>query len=91
MRRGSNHRLESAKSTAYELKRHEKDKAKRAKLQDLIDDINAGIYIHESRLEDMEMWAIRNPGFPGDMVGRPDDDFFDDDDDDEDEDDTPKK
>jgi hypothetical protein len=26
-------------------------------------------------LRDMEMQAIRNPGFPGDMVGRPDDDF----------------
>lgn len=31
----------------------------------------------------MEMWALRNPAFPGDMVGWLDDDLDDEDDEDE--------
>lgn len=85
MNKASNGRLESAKRKARMLLREERDKRKRDMLNDLIDDINAGIWINEQRLTDMEMWSIRNPGFPGDMIGRPDDDFFDDEDDDDEE------
>jgi hypothetical protein len=79
----SNWRFESAKSTAYRLKGLIKDKEHKQRLQDIIDDINAGIYINDKRFSEQEMWAICNPGFPGDMIGRPDDDFPDDDEDDE--------
>lgn len=78
-----NWRLESALRLARKLRKEIKDPKLRDWIDELIDDIQAGIYIHEKRLEDLEMWSIRNPAFPGDMMGRPDDDFFDDDDEDE--------
>lgn len=39
----------------------------------------------EDALEEANMYRLRNPEFPGDMVGRPDDDYFDDDDDEDDQ------
>jgi hypothetical protein len=82
----NNWRLQSAKSIARGLLRREVDPKKRDELRELIDDIDAGAYIYEKRLDDMEMWALRNPAFPGDMVGWLDDDLDDEDDDKDDED-----
>jgi hypothetical protein len=77
----SNRWFDSAKSRARWLK----DKEQRLELDDLIDDIDKGIFVNDRRFSEQEMWAIRNPGFPGDMIGRPDDDFPDDDEDDDEE------
>lgn len=81
----SNRRLENALSKAQWLLLEVTDPDHRQMLTDLIADIEAGIEIQEQRIDDMRLWSIRNPGFDGDMVGRPDDDFFDDDDDDDDD------
>jgi hypothetical protein len=84
----NNGRFDAAKRKARELLRTETDRERQDDLKGIIDDINAGVWISDQRMRDMEMWSIRNPGFPGDMVGRPDDDFDDDDDDDDDDEDT---
>jgi hypothetical protein len=64
----------------------ERDKAKRAYLNSLVDDQLAGNDLNEERIAAAKMLGVRNPAFDGDYVGYPDDDF----DEDEDE-DNPKK
>lgn len=73
----ANWRYESAKSQAYDILSYTKDKHLQKLARGIIDDINAGQYIDERRINDLKMWALRNPGFDGDEVGRPDDDFDD--------------
>lgn len=73
----SNWRFEAAKSQANTLLRYTKDDFIRKLARGIIEDINAGIFIDEKRMEDLRQWSIRNPGFDGDEIGRPDDDFDD--------------
>jgi hypothetical protein len=81
----NNRYFDSAKSRARWVKSRLKDKDQRKELEELIDDIDKGIFVGQKRFDEQEMWAIRNPGFPGDEMGRPDDDFFDDEEEDEDD------
>jgi hypothetical protein len=53
--KASNWRFDSAKSIARELKDELKDKRHKRRLQDLIDDINAGIKITDKRFDEQEL------------------------------------
>jgi hypothetical protein len=58
--------------------------AERAFLQKLLQDLNQGIYWTEEDIRNTAaQFGVRNPAFPGDMVGWLDDDFEPDDDDEE--------
>lgn len=67
----------------------ERDRAKRAFIDVMIEDQQLGLGRLEDELREAQMTGARNPEFPGDMVGRPNDDF--DNDDDTDQDDHKKK
>lgn len=80
----TNRYLESAKTTARKIRRSLVNKEDKRLIDDLIDDIDKGIFIDEQRIQEAKMIGLRNPSFDGDMIGWLDDDF-DDDDPDEDE------
>jgi hypothetical protein len=56
------------------------DPAKKEYIRHLIDMQERGIDIEEKKIKEAWESIVRNPGFLGDMVGRPDDDFEADDD-----------
>ncbi len=47
----------------------------REKLEDILDDLTTGKMEYEDLLLDAELRGIRNPAFPGDLIGWLDDDF----------------
>jgi hypothetical protein len=57
------------------LIREVKDKKLKEDLQDISDDLESHLFFTEKQLN--EVWAniVRNPSFPGDMIGWLDDDF----------------
>lgn len=75
--------LRLSKSILRELKQTEKDKSRKAALDDAMFYIDRGAVLDDMRIQEAKMIGVRNPAFDGDMVGWLDDDFddFDDDDD----------
>jgi hypothetical protein len=72
-------------SKLYNLRIHEKDKAKKEELWDMAKLLGKGEDLYEEWIQEAKMIGVRNPAFDGDMVGWLDDDFdYDDKDDDED-------
>jgi hypothetical protein len=55
----------------------EKDLRKKARMQMILGHLTMGIVTYEEEIELAKMIGARNPEFPGDLVGRPDDDFDD--------------
>jgi hypothetical protein len=63
------------KSRLWHRYQKEKDKERKDDYRLMHDIAEDAIDEYDKMLWNIEMQAIRNPGFPGDMVGRPDDDF----------------
>lgn len=74
--------FKSVLSNLRNLRAIERNKAKRAFIDVIIEDQQLGLERFNDELREAQMTGIRNPEFPGDMVGRPNDDFDDDDDED---------
>jgi hypothetical protein len=64
-----------------DLRRIERDKAKRAYLDALINDQQDALEHYSDEIREAKMIGVRNPSFDGDYIGYPDDDFSDDADD----------
>lgn len=67
-----------AKNTPHRMHKLEKDPQKRRDLDDVMRDIDKGVFLYEEWIQEAKMIGIRNPAFDGDMVGWLDDDFDDD-------------
>jgi hypothetical protein len=67
--------LSILKSRLWHRYQKEKDKERKDDYRLMHDIAEDAVDEYDKMLWNMEMQAIRNPGFPGDMVGRPDDDF----------------
>jgi hypothetical protein len=64
-----------------DLRRIEREKAKRAYLDALINDQQDALEHYGDEIREAKMIGVRNPSFDGDYIGYPDDDFSDDDED----------
>jgi hypothetical protein len=69
-----------------DLRRIERDKAKRAYLDALINDQQDALEHYGDEIREAKMIGVRNPSFDGDYIGYPEDDFTDDADDDDEKD-----
>jgi hypothetical protein len=72
-----NPKLEYVRHGLHLLILDEKKPGKRAFMEKLLRRFEAGLATLEDELEAERMLSLRNPEFPGDLVGRPDDDFDD--------------
>lgn len=68
-----------AKAMLRRMRQLETDHKKRDDLDDILDQIDRGIYTYEKWIEEAKMIGVRNPAFDGDYVGWLDDDVEDDD------------
>lgn len=74
----SNSWMNYATSELEKLIWEEKDLKKKGRMQMILGHITMGVVTYEEEVEIAKMIGARNPEFPGDLVGRPDDDFDDD-------------
>lgn len=69
-----------AKAMLRRMRQHESDRKKRDDIDDILDQIDRGIYTYEKWIDEAKMIGVRNPSFDGDYIGWLDDDVEDDDD-----------
>jgi len=68
-----------AKAMLRRMRQLETDRKKREDIDDILDQIDRGIYSYEKWIDEAKMIGVRNPSFDGDYIGWLDDDVEDDD------------